>query len=369
MKEGLNLNVHGARGLFALMVFLFHVVNSGLPTFPWLEEGLPNAVLRLNEFGVELFFAVSGYVIVGTLARSRGAEEFVANRAIRIFPVLWVSIAVIVAAAMLSGISRYPFDTDYNKPLLIVLNMLALPGIFSVPLIHPAAWSLSYEFCFYLVCALFWWGYAPKGRRNAWYLLLVLVISCAVVAAHVRALPFVAGAGVALLGQRLRPFSTMPALWIAGFLGLWGWLNSAQAGGRLDEGLLFNMGFRIPLVFVAVAGLTFGFAGLVQGRGLLAAALRAPVMLWFGTVSYSLYIWHPIVMAFVKRGLLRAGVPDLAGPYSQVVFLVVALPISVLAAAVSQRLLEDRLGKRLHRELRRRTAVHVAAPAASLSEG
>ena len=72
VSHAFNPYLHGARGLFALMIVVFHVVNSGLPTFGLVSHGWPLLAQRSLEFGVELFFGISGIVIFGALQRARG---------------------------------------------------------------------------------------------------------------------------------------------------------------------------------------------------------------------------------------------------------------------------------------------------------
>src|SRR5690606_35968119 len=100
----LNANVHGARGLFAAAVFVFHVVNSGLPTFPWFTGSwLETYFFESLKFGVELFFGISGYVIVGALARAPSLKAFAWDRVTRIYPVLWASLLAITLLATVAG--------------------------------------------------------------------------------------------------------------------------------------------------------------------------------------------------------------------------------------------------------------------------
>lgn len=125
---GFNQNVHGARGLFASAVFFFHVINSGLATYPLLTLPVAQFLLRTPEYGVELFFCISGFVIVGTLRRASSPGAFLEDRAIRIFPVLWATVTVI---AML-GIAQHAYifgDWTLGDILLwLPANLLALPG-------------------------------------------------------------------------------------------------------------------------------------------------------------------------------------------------------------------------------------------------
>ena len=76
-------------------------------------------------------------------------------------------------------------------------------------------------------------------------------------------------------------------------------------------------------------------------RGWVRKLLAHRVLLWFGIVSYGLYLWHPPIM----RELLDAGMSG--GPY-----VVVSVALSIAAAAASWYLIERwfiHLGKKLHR--------------------
>ena len=90
-----NPYIHGARGLFCLIVFVFHVINSGLPTFDFLSTGLTRHALETGKFGVELFFGISGIVILPSLHRAPSILVFILDRYARILPVLWATIIAI----------------------------------------------------------------------------------------------------------------------------------------------------------------------------------------------------------------------------------------------------------------------------------
>ena len=130
------------------MVFVFHVVNSGLATFAPLSTPIGVFLTSVSEYGVELFFCISGYVIAGTLRRALNPAVFIQDRAIRIFPVLWASVLVIVAAGLATR--THGFENEAWNRLLadVPINLLALPGVLPIDNIHPAAWSLSYEMAF-----------------------------------------------------------------------------------------------------------------------------------------------------------------------------------------------------------------------------
>lgn len=110
----------------------------------------PTALL-MGQFGVQLFFVVSGLVIAMTLLRSRSVFQFAVNRFARLYP------AFIVAATGTFLVTALwdPFDfgvggRDYALNLTTFAHMLG--GRF----IDGAYWSLEVELLFYGLVALSW---------------------------------------------------------------------------------------------------------------------------------------------------------------------------------------------------------------------
>ncbi len=167
-RDRFNRHVHGARGLFSASIFVYHIVNSRLDTWPVLQTWIANFLLRTTEYGVELFFCISGFVIAGTLRRARSPGSFLQDRAIRIYPVLWVTVIVIFAVDIATGTREFGSAGLTKLLLLVPANLAALPGVLPIPIIHPAAWSLSYEMTFYAGCAAGWW--LMTARRTALFI-------------------------------------------------------------------------------------------------------------------------------------------------------------------------------------------------------
>ncbi|MGI4955016.1 MAG: acyltransferase family protein [Janthinobacterium lividum] len=344
LQERFNPNVHGARGIFSSMVFLFHTVNSGLTTFSLLQFGVAYQVFRTSEYGVELFFCISGLVIAGSLASRASVSAFLRDRAIRILPVLWATFVVIVPLGWLS----HKAGSDFPLATLVWLlpaNMLVLPGVLPLPDIHGAAWSLSYEWLFYLVCAAAWFLGRRRGSVTAGAVMAPIV--AALVCFYPRGLFFLSGVLVLWTGAWV-PLAVRryPVAWIALFLAAWNAVQRASPENITSYTLFDWAGdARFPLALLAFAAATIGFAGLAGGHGVLGWLLRTRLLQWLGTISYSFYLWHPIVMAVTKQELTRSGLAVAAGSGAQMLLFLVALPPSLLVAAASQRLIERQFGQ------------------------
>ena len=345
--HGFNPYVHGARGLFALMVVVFHVVNSRLPTLPFLAHGWPLFLARGTEHGVEVFFGIGGIVIVGALARARSPFVFALERATRIYPVLWASIACIVVLSAFTGFEGRSLP---SAPVLAA-NLFALPPLIPGPLIHPAAWSLSYELAFYALCALAW---ALRRRFGAAVFFLVAPLAMLALGDHVRAFLMPVGMAAAVCLER-RPgwgrLAQAPGLCLIAFLLLWEGVCKGSGGDLTPLNVLQLSPALLVMSLGAAALAGVAFAGVLSGAGLLSRILASALMQFLGTISYSLYLWHPIVMSMVKHSMYLAALPEHLGPASQIAFLVLSLPPSVLVAVISQRLLEKRVTVWLRRRL------------------
>ncbi|MGI4940957.1 MAG: acyltransferase family protein, partial [Janthinobacterium lividum] len=218
-----------------------------------------------------------------------------------------------------------------------------LPGALPLPDIHGAAWSLSYEWVFYLACALAWWLGRRHGPRTAGA--VMAPVTAALVCVYPRGLFFLSGVLVLWAGARL-PLALRrhPVAWIALFLAAWNAVQRASAENITHYTLYDWAGdSRLPLALLAFAAATIGFAGLAGGHGVLGSLLRTRLLQWLGTISYSFYLWHPIVMSMAKQALVRTGLVVAAGSGAQLLLFLVALPPSLVVAVASQRLIERRL--------------------------
>ena len=353
MTVHFNKTVHGARGLFAFAVFVFHVANSGLDTVPLLATPVGNFLIRTSEYGVELFFCISGYVIAGTLRRARSPAAFLEDRAIRIYPVLWASILVIIGLGLATGTHGFENERLSHLAWATPVNLLALPGVLPFDNIHPAAWSLSYEMTFYLFCAACWAMRQRLGSAAYWIAVPVAVI---LVIYYPRGAFLLCGALAAEGWPRSRVLVRLtryPLPLICLFLLCWRMIQELSLPDHIIDTTMLDWAAdaRLPLAALAIAAATLGFAGIAAGHGAFGSVLRSGPLQYLGTISYSFYLWHPIVMSGVKTALLHAGVSQAAGVWAQLIFFVIALPPTLAVSDISQRVLERGVAVWLRRRL------------------
>jgi peptidoglycan/LPS O-acetylase OafA/YrhL len=127
-----------------------------------------NDALYQSEFGricnllVPMFFALSGYLVAGSLERSRTLGMFLGLRAIRIFPAL---VMEVVLSALILGpfVTTLPLQLYFSDPVFFkyMLNAIGdvhfhLPGVFAdnpwPHIVNGQLWTIPYEL--YCYCAL-----------------------------------------------------------------------------------------------------------------------------------------------------------------------------------------------------------------------
>ena len=244
----------------ALAVVIYHYTFSGYAghltsiAFPALST-----VTRYGYLGVDMFFTISGFVVLLS-AWGRQPHEFVISRIARLYPAYWV--AVTVTAIVAITLSRGLFRVTPAQYIANLTMLNAVPGIANVDVVY---WTLWAEIRFYLLVLVLARIGITRGRviTMAW----LWLAATAVLEAHV--LPAGPAGKVDLLVQSQ-------------------WSHYFIAGMVLC--LIYRTGFSWPLG--ALLGLSYGnaayqavnFAHLVSGR--YHQALHPPVIVAVITVIF-----------------------------------------------------------------------------------
>lgn len=170
------LAMEGLRGIAVLMVFGVHYVAL---FFGWLAPGHASAAVadgmrEVGHAGVDLFFVLSGYLIYGAVIRRPvDLRRFLSRRVERIYPTfLAVFVLYLALSFVFPAQSKIPAGTG-SAALYLVANLLLLPGLFPIEPMITVAWSLSYEFAYYLTLPLLVAALGMRrwqvGRRVAFF--------------------------------------------------------------------------------------------------------------------------------------------------------------------------------------------------------
>jgi len=308
--------------------------------------------------GVDVFFAVSGFVIARTLIpalrssrnteeRTREVVKFWIRRVWRLVPSAWLWLGLILLASALFNESGAfeSFHVNFESVIAAMLSMANVRFAYTFPLIAygPSSpyWSLSLEEQFYLVLPLL----AVAARSG-----LVVVLAGALVI--VFCLPMTTLLGTfrvhaILLGVLLALFSEQPvyrllepvvlgrsalARWVV--LGLALFCLAALA--PLEQKI-------VPFPFDLIALLSVGlvFIASYDRNYLCRAGPFKRGMLWIGSRSYALYLVHMPVYCLTREIWFRLTPPGAVfGGYDALYFMLTAAPIVLIAAELNYRFVE-----------------------------
>jgi peptidoglycan/LPS O-acetylase OafA/YrhL len=130
-----------------------------------------------GNFGVELFFVISGYVIFMTVDRTPTPWGFFVSRFSRLWPAF-----ITCAALTASATALLTSDLRLHSSIVdVIVSATMLQHFFWGPDVDPAYWSLAYEIAFYALLAAIWYGLKRFPRRIEVYcttLLMIMLINC-----------------------------------------------------------------------------------------------------------------------------------------------------------------------------------------------
>ena len=274
-----------------------------------------------GHYGVNLFFIISGFVIFMTLDRTRHGMDFVVSRFSRLFPAYWVAVALTFAVTSTFGLP----GKEVTLPQALG-NVFMVHGIFRVPHVDGVYWTLEVELLFYTgMFLLFMRG---QLHRVYWAMGLLLL---ARLAYHLASTLFAVDFSWML--YRLTILKYIP--WFA--LGIFVYqtaANRSRAGDRQARVIALAAlaclwvvdGWPLAALALVLTSLVWGAA-----RGRL-PWLAHPVLAFFGTISYTLYLLHENIGWVVQRAVLAQGWPFDAGivaAFAVVVALATLLTYSV----------------------------------------
>ncbi len=326
------------RGVAVLMVLAFHYTTR----FGQLHPELAWGGFPLGYYGVELFFVISGFVIIMTLDRSQNARDFVVARFSRLYPAYWT-------AVLLSSLVLWLAGSTMDPPPLgrIAVNLTMLQEFFHVPSVDGVYWTLEVELLFYALALLvFWTGMLPRAHLVvAGWLAVSALFYSPLWAAHIDGMPF-SGPAVRVLVLEYAPFFATGILFYRIYRG--------QGADAWNYGLICAALAMIFLKWPLTVALMIAAACVVLwkvGRGGI-APLRFPPLVFFGTISYSLYLVHQKIGHALMGELVRRGwapLPRVAAATALAVLLATA--VTFLVERPAMQAIRRRYRQRKHSPL------------------
>lgn len=143
------IQIDGLRAVAALVVVAYHYTTRFEQRFMHvtpLDISVP-----WGFFGVNLFFAISGFVICMTLDRCRTPQDFIVSRFARLYPTYWVAVA-----ATWFAIQFHTLPGDAISLKAAIANLSMIHAFFGIPDVDGVYWSLQVELLFYIWMLAIW---------------------------------------------------------------------------------------------------------------------------------------------------------------------------------------------------------------------
>jgi peptidoglycan/LPS O-acetylase OafA/YrhL len=337
--------IDGLRAIAITTVVASHV---GLPVFSG------------GYVGVDVFFVISGYLIINQIVADIGNGrfgllEFGARRAWRILPafilVMMTCLVLVTTVFVQPEYKDFAQSFFFSTLMLVNHHYLAHQGYFDMaaftkPLLH--MWSLAVEEQFYLVAPLILLGLTaatarmiPGNVQRTWWMTTVglAVLSFAACVAFTypmgrsnisfytmptRGWQFILGGVAPSLVPLLRRWPS----WVSSLLAMIGIAAIALAVVLFDGDTLYPS-YRAALPTIGAMLIIAG--GLAAPRNTIACALSAKPMIGIGLISYAWYLWHWPLISFVRT--MNFGQRDIGKELASAV-------LSLALAALTYRFIE-----------------------------
>ena len=270
-------------------------------------RGVPFYIV--GNFGVDIFFALSGFLITYLLvSEGRGQRNidingFYIRRAFRILPLYFITIILYFVATLVPGAhkSGEEFFHSFGYLVSIIPEYGPGNGLFG----H--AWTLGIEEKFYLLWPMALFLITLTGRK------VIILLACMVIA------------------TALVILSSSPENLVRGYFGLS--FGAIIAVATLKMQSMRSVLARLPLAAYALGGIVLCYVALVfshsfifniciaafaavmvaslwqNERQIISKILSLSAISFFGRLTYAMYLTHVLVMNLVLMVLGRLKVP------------------------------------------------------------
>ena len=333
--------IDGLRAFAVLSVVAFHAFPS------WLKGGF---------IGVDIFFVISGFLITRNIFEGLDNGQFsfanfFGRRIRRIFPalILVISCSLLFGWFVLYEDEFRQLGKHIASSSIFITNFILVNenGYFdnpsdTKPMLH--LWSLAVEEQFYIFWPLILW-IAWKHSLNLLYITIFVAIT-----SYIANVVFVSSFPTEIF---FYPFGRLWELLVGSVLAwLFLYRSTFFAISSRNANLITIIGLSILLISVFFISEKLKFPSywaafpifgavlvIISGsKGVVSRLLLTnPIVVWFGLISYPLYLWHWPIFSYLH--IIEGGMPNLYVSLS-------AILVSILFAWLTYKLIEKGIRKR-----------------------
>ncbi len=334
------------RGLMAIAIMFYH-----LAIWFYFPRDSTTLLGRLGIYGVSIFFILSGLsmamVYANFIKDMKTSGFFMIRRIFRIWPLLWVCVALVVS---LNFVRNGSFD-----PLKIILNLTTLFGFIDTHgAINTGAWSIGNEMVYYVFTPFIFFLYNRKKVFGDIFTLVSFIV-CLVFAflifnpKHLIANQwtlyinpfnnlFLYCVGISIFYNLKNVIISQRINFVVFFIGCAIFLFYPTSGDQIEIITGFNrIVFILASILIVISFYKFDLYNFVPN--FVGFSLEK-----FGIATYGVYMFHPIVKMYSESVFKRIGIQN------KEVQLVSVVIVTIVIAIASFSLFEKKMiqiGKRL----------------------
>jgi len=349
-------HIDALRAISALLVLWIHVSETYYNLSPvteitgrWLYDIA--SYWSFGRIGVITFFLISGFVVPFSVRMDKKSpvQDFLLRRFFRIYPAYWLSVP-------LGALTTYWIWGKEFSLQAILVNLTLLQEIFKFPSAIGLYWTLLIEVIFYSLCAFFIYRKIIDNHIILSLVNFLLIILYCLISALVKYGGYVTIFPWALL-----------CLYLS--LMVWGTLYRGYQESKIKYKPIACYYLWIVFMFYTVicplGSLLFttnkmnytipdaiGVLLFVTGTSVL--RISNSFMTWLGKISYSIYLFHPVVFLALLWWLNKADIHSIWRTQHLSIYLAINVILTIIVAAVVYKFVEKpgiMLGKQIAAKL------------------
>lgn len=308
------LTLQYLRGIASILVVLYHA--RGEINNIYSQSNLGDMLFSNGYIGVDLFFMISGFVIMLSTEKDKSSFSFIVKRIFRIYPVYLV--CLLIAMYILDK----PFNAEFIRSLLFInLDLSASAPWFGYAIIF-TAWTLMFEIIFYLI---FYVSMSISWKFRGYTCSIVIILMVVIINIHYNgtigfsgysSIPVNSNTDHNYLLKLARVLSS--PMFFEFVMGIFIYKICNYIYNIVNINIA-----RVSVITSIVLFSYFYVAGFNGGHGPFKCGLYAAFLLFslvmfekkcgvkknnimnfFGNISYSLYLTHAIVLSSISAGLI-----------------------------------------------------------------
>jgi peptidoglycan/LPS O-acetylase OafA/YrhL len=341
--------VDGLRLVAIASVFMYHVNGDvskviGSRFAGQLEHNLLSRIFQAGNFGVQLFFVISGFILGLPFIRASVENSprpalgvYYFRRLMRIEPPLIINLTLyLVILHVVKHVTWAELLQHYTASMLYFHNLVYK----SISTINFVTWSLEVEAQFYLTAPFLAAILSVPGRGLRWRTVTVLIAICAVGSYYgERYFNLISLTLAGQLAYFLGGF-LLAALYLeyekrgVARLLAWDGVAALSWAALVCLNMSYSPWSAIAKPYVVCLAYISSFQGLISN-----AILTWPVLTAIGGMCYTIYLYHSFMISLFGRATFRMA---LNGGYELIVLVQIFLlaPLVVVSSAVLYLLLE-----------------------------